>query len=216
LRSLNWDLTRAYAASPGTNGIFIPVSGFRGDKGILPQNYDSIRNDLIKKLKKAKNPWNNKPLISHVWKKEELFSGPFLKNAPDLTFELFDKGHASISRNKSSVIPRQHTIGGHERPGIFAIRGPGILKGNHLDNISLLNVTPAILYSLNLPIPEDLEGDIVREAYSQQWIRQNPPQKGPPTVRQLRSGTAVKETDKLNKEEKEQIKKRLKTLGYFE
>ena len=216
LKALNWDLTRAYAASPGTNGIFIPVSGSRGDKGILPQNYDSTRNDLIKKLKKAKNPWNNLPLISHVWKKEEVFSGPFLDKAPDLTFELFDKGHASISRNKSSLIRRPHTIGGHERPGIFALRGPGIVKGRHLDNISLLNVTPTILYSLNLPVPEDLEGDIVREAYSQQWIRQNPPQKGPQTERQLRSGTAVKETDILNNEEKEQIKKRLKTLGYFE
>lgn len=53
-------------------------------------------------------------------------------------------------------------------PGIFVMNGPGIRKGQRLEKVSLYDVLPTLMASLNLPVSRDLDGRILEEAFCPQ------------------------------------------------
>jgi predicted AlkP superfamily phosphohydrolase/phosphomutase len=98
--------------------------------------------------------------------------------------------------------------------GIFIALGPGIRKGISIDPISVLDVTPMLLHSLGIPIPEDLEGRIPDTIFDSDFIKGNPIKLGPPAIKSDISSTPFK----LQQDEDAQQKvlQRLKKLGYIE
>jgi hypothetical protein len=59
--------------------------------------------------------------------------------------------------------------------GIFAISGPGVPGDVVLDTVSVLDVAPTLAYLLDLPVAEDLPGNLLLDAFSQAWVDENPP-----------------------------------------
>jgi predicted AlkP superfamily phosphohydrolase/phosphomutase len=49
--------------------------------------------------------------------------------------------------------------------GIFAIKGPGIKQGNQLNQVSIYDVTPTLLYHFGLPLGEDMDGRVILDAF---------------------------------------------------
>ncbi len=56
----------------------------------------------------------------------------------------------------------------HRDPGILILAGPGVRTGQALDAASVLDITPTLLAVLGLPIPEDLDGAVLSEAFTAQ------------------------------------------------
>ena len=58
--------------------------------------------------------------------------------------------------------------------GIFAISGPGIVPGHDLGTVSLLDVAPTLAYLLDLPVADDLPGDVVTAAFAADQLAAKP------------------------------------------
>ena len=212
---LDWKRTLVYAPLPSGNGIHIVGSSKTQPYGVSDADYEPLRSRLIEELYNLEDPVSHEPVVSHVWRREEVFAGPHIELAPDLTLELQDGGLLSILASETPVSPRTYPSGAHRPEGIFIARGPGLCQGVQLPALSILDVAPLLLYSLGLPIPADLEGQVSTAALEPAALRARPVQLaaalGPAVVPQQTLSGPV-----LDAEAEAEILRRLQALGYVE
>jgi hypothetical protein len=151
-----------------------------------------------------------------VLTKEEAFPGSHNRQAPDLLLVMRDHSFASILNKEPIVCPRPEIEGTHYPEGIFLARGPGIRQGAALPQLSILDVAPALLYSLGLPIPSDFEGRFAEELYETSLLEDHPCKVGETTHTPESLTGAVGAPVFCDKEEQAEIYKRLQALGYVE
>jgi predicted AlkP superfamily phosphohydrolase/phosphomutase len=204
--------TKAYVLNASSNGVFINVKGRRDNTGILPQEYESFRRELIDALlTKCVDPETGEPLITKVSTREEAFWGPNMQNAPDLTLQLRDYGFVSVRRTHTIYAKRPHIGGTHHPEGILIGRGPGIKQGVRIDPVWLADITPTALYAMGLDIPADLQGRVIEELYSSEHLSKHARTLGGTTE----IGEAIPVPAGVPDEDTEIIEK-MKALGYLE
>ncbi|MGH2768307.1 MAG: alkaline phosphatase family protein, partial [Actinomycetota bacterium] len=208
----DWARTTACALTPSSNGIFIQVRSHPGGPGVPPTEYDSFRRGLIESLMAFREPEHGSAVVKQVLTREEAYPGPRMGQAPDLTLVLRDHGFVSVLRAAQPVRRRARVEGTHRPEGVFLAAGEGIRRGAPLPSLSIVDVAPALLYSLGLPIPVDLEGRLPIEAFDPGLLDARPPRLGPPTEAPLANaaegeGRAAGEGLVLE---------RLRALGYLE
>jgi predicted AlkP superfamily phosphohydrolase/phosphomutase len=211
---LDWSRTRAFAATPTSNGIYIVVNRDGKSPGIAPEEYQAFRERLVQELRAVRDPETGDPLIENVWTRDEIFAGPHGDVAPDLTLEMRDGGLVSILPSASIVSRRATTSGVHAPVGIFAAKGPSVQEGVTLSGISILDVAPVILQSLHLPAEEDMPGTIPPELYRSSAARVSP-------VKAARVAAANGHSHEngggaLTEEDEQIVLERLRQLGYVE
>lgn len=215
LSAFDMSNTRAYALTASSNGIHIVVRGKRSDAGVAPSEYFRFRERLRQALlTRCVDPSTGAPLIERVWLREEIFDGPAMEQAPDLTLTLRDNGFFSVRRGQQIVMRRPQTMGTHHPLGILAARGPGIRAGTHLATARLADVTPTLLYALDIPIPDGLDGRVVSGLFTAEHRSARP-------VRSVRRESlvlsAVGEQDTpMPPPDDPEVMERLRALGYIE
>jgi hypothetical protein len=107
-------------------------------------------------------------------------------------------------------LPPESSGGRHHPQGIFLAAGPGIRQGAVLDGARLVDVAPTILYALGLPVPEDMDGRVLTEVFTPQYLAGNPVRQGLPSL----APPAVEvHTDEPTEAI---IAERLRALGYLD
>ncbi len=210
---LNWAKTTAYTITPSSNSIHICVSGRRGEEGIPPEDYMRFRQELSAKLRQCADPETGRPVISDIRTREQIFSGSRIDDAPDLILSLWDNGFVSILKSDALIESRPEPLGAHHPYGIFVAAGPGIRQGLSLGHISILDVAPTLLHSLNLPVPEDLEGQVISQIYEPSLLVEKPVRIGEAT---LTPESFPQRPSEKDRGEQAEIMTRLKALGYME
>jgi predicted AlkP superfamily phosphohydrolase/phosphomutase len=198
--------TAAFAATASSNGIHIRMGRATNGEG-----YESLRSRLVDGLmNRCVNPENGKKLVTRAWLREEVFAGPSMTQAPDITLTLHDNGFFSVFRSDKILKQRPKPFGTHHPDGVFMIKGPGIKEGARLGHVSLVDLAPTMLYQLGLPVGMDLEGRVIEEAFLSDYLNSNPVQLGVGATNNFEPQS--EETD----DEDPQILDRLKALGYIE
>ncbi len=210
---LDWQRTRAYASTTTSNGIHIRVARAEGDGGVPPAEYEQFRQDLIRQLL-AITDEKDEPVISRVLTREEAFPGPNNRRAPDLTIVTRDHGFLSIVNREPVLFRRPKVEGTHYPTGVFMAAGPGLARGVTLPAMDLVDIAPALLHSLDLTVPSDLEGRVVAGLFDPDYLAAHPVRQGGPTVRP--DSYALMEQHTLAADEEAQIIKQLQALGYME
>jgi predicted AlkP superfamily phosphohydrolase/phosphomutase len=211
---LDWSETRAYATTPSSNGIHIVRASDRNPNGVHDADYRSFRDRMIGQLYQVIDPTSGEPLVTRVWTREEVFDGPFLDLAPDLTLVLRDGGLISILSSEQAVVPRAEPAGCHRPDGVFLARGPLFRRSSRIGPLSILDVTPILLYCLGHPIPAEFEGRLPEEAFdaaalaSRAVIRE---EESDAPAAFAEPATGVPD---LDPEAEEEIVRRLRALGY--
>lgn len=213
--TIDWNKTIAYARTTSANGIYIRIAKEPGQPGISPNEYESFRSELTQGLLSYKDPQTNRQVVSKALTREEAFPGKAMAQAPDLTLTLRDGGFISILRSDDVLKPRPEVRGTHRREGIFIAGGHGVRKGSMLYSPSVLDVTPTLLHSMGLPIPDDLEGQVVTDAFEPDYLKSYPIHIGDPTLPPDEASVSVR-GERLEESEEAQILERLKALGYLE
>lgn len=215
---LDWKKTVAYCPRRSTNGVYIRVSTESGRPGISAADYENVRKKITEELLKVINPKTGKPMVVAVHKREDVFSGGAMKDAPDLTVELSDHGFVSTAfSDEGLVTPIGNVIGTHYPEGILLARGKGVAKGRALSAKAIIDVAPLLLYSLNLPVPENMEGVLPGDVFEADYLVQHPPVKGEPAFEQQPEvATVDKDVDIYSQEEKDAVYEQLRALGYVE
>jgi predicted AlkP superfamily phosphohydrolase/phosphomutase len=209
---MDWSKTKAFAATPTSNGVFIVVNRDGKSPGIDPAEYASFRDRLACELRSVRHPDTSAPIVQDVFTKDQIFGETYADIAPDLTVTMMDGGLISILPSERMVSRRPSVSGVHHPIGIFAARGPGIRKGDAADTLSILDVAPIILHSLGLAVPEDMEGAVPPCLYEkpQDVLRKRSDVAAPGGDRELAAVTA------LSREDEEVVLARLRELGYTE
>jgi arylsulfatase A-like enzyme len=96
--------------------------------------------------------------------------------------------------------------GTHRVEGILAMSGPNVRSGERLD-ANIVDIAPTALAALGLRVPIDMEGRVLREAFTvEPTIELEPPVK-----------KVVEEyADVYSEEDRKALEERLSDLGYLE
>ncbi len=215
---MDWERTRAFAATPSSNGIHVLPIGSGDAGGVNAEAQKSLVEELAAKLGEVLSPTTGSPMVERVWKREEAFPGPYGTLAPDLTLSLWDGGLVSILASDNPVLPRPAPVGVHRAEGIFVGLGPRFVKGRKLDGMSLLDVAPTALHLLGLPVPIEMEGRPPVSAFEAGFRKITEKAPGETDVRQERpsSGSSSEQDAILTEEDEQKIAERLKQLGYLD
>lgn len=211
---VDWSRTTAY--SKGNYGqIFINLKGREPQGTIAPGGeYAGIRDQIVKRLWETKTPESGEKLIGSVWTSDELYQGPHLRAAPDVCFLPKDMRYLAQGNtdfNSRRFITDAFTnSGSHRMNGVLIARGEVLKHGFDLGRTHIYNLAPTLLHQLDLAIPNDLDGDVIREMFNPQWIEAHAPRTRPPA-----DPRAYQPAIELSPEEQAEIEARLKNLGYL-
>jgi predicted AlkP superfamily phosphohydrolase/phosphomutase len=209
---VDWAQTKAFAV--GSFGqIYINQVGKR-PQGIVQagKEYDELRDEIAARALEIRDPRTGQPVVEKAYRKEEIYSGPMVEKAPDLVlqsrnWEYMAFGHADFGA--SHIVEPIVGMAGHHRPnGIVLLSGEGIKGGTRLEGASIIDLAPTILYAMDVPIPADMDGRVLTEAFTPEFL----------------SAVDVQYSDELSDrptgedqyslEDEEEIKERLRGLGY--
>ena len=164
------DVERSKAVSHGYGDIWLNVKG-REPKGLIDarEEYEATRNQIAECLKEI--TVDGKKPIKDVKKREELWWGSYLNEAPDLNI-IFNIGYQAARRpeitnrnnQKRYINENPRWNGGHDGthdptdvPGIVGMLGSEISSVKEV-KVNLCDIAPTILNLMKIPIPPDIDG----------------------------------------------------------
>ncbi len=194
---INWSRSRAFMINGGMWGNL-----YCEDEASAQQ--------IIEELENFTDPIAGVKVVKKIYKKKEVFNGPFTKQLPNLFLEPNCRYafHAPLLKDMKTFqrpdIDRFERVGVHGLDGIIVFNGHNI-KGSNNIKADITDVMPTILSILGLPIPSYIDGSVLGHIF----VRK--PKK------EFEKGLLLK-TDKAKpytREDVQTIKKRLKDLGYI-
>ena len=213
------DLSKTKAYSIGTYGeIYINMKGRDINGIVMPgREYENLRDEIIFKLKKIKDPVTGETILEEVFKKEDLFKGHYLDLAPDLMVlpkrGFFQNGSFCFT-SKSIVETTDYVSATHEvEGGICVFSGNNIKKGKSLSRvISIMDIAPTVLYLLGVPIPDYFDGEVAKELVAENYCSNYPPEY---EKIDLNSVYALAKDKSLTEKEMKFAKDLIENLGYL-
>ncbi len=175
------------------------------------QEYRRVRDKVARILReKLRDPETGEQLVTDIFFREDIYEGPYLEEAPDMFLVMQDYrciAYPLFSGGSSLVIPhiQEGRYANHRMNGIFCGRGPAFREAKSLESASIVDLAPTILYLQDLPIAEQMDGSLLRDALIPELLQDKPPE-----------FTAYSSEDKPGQTgEDEEIKERLQNLGYL-
>ena len=212
LANVDWTRTKAY--SQGNYGqLYVNLKG-REPQGVVEpgEEYERVREELIQALHQLEDPENEEKIVERIFRREDLYWGPQLERAPDLCFLLKERYKALGTLDFSShrvIEPVFGNSGDHRMEGFVVVRGPAVKDKARLEGARIIDVAPTILYLLGVPIPSDVDGRVLVAALKEEYVMAN----------EIVHSETPSEVEILepaySPEESEEIKERLKGMGYW-
>lgn len=171
--NIDWSQTRVYAL--GSGDLYINLRG-REPEGIVSAGpeYEALRDEVIARFQQLTTP-QGQPLVECVYRREALYQGEHAHRGPDMTILLTDHRFHPLARFSTSATifedPRRWRFdarpltGGHRPDGIIILAGKDIQPGAHLEGARLIDLAPTILAWLGLPVPEQMDGRALKDAF---------------------------------------------------
>jgi predicted AlkP superfamily phosphohydrolase/phosphomutase len=133
LNNVDWGRTRAYSLG-NVGQIYLNVQG-REPAGIVERGaeYEATRDEIIARLRALRDPQSGESIMTEIYRREELYDGPYLDEAPDIVIlprnlEYQAAGTSAFMHNHVLGLPRGNA-GGHRMEGMWLLKGPGVRAG---------------------------------------------------------------------------------------
>ena len=135
----------------------------------------------------------------------------FLRLADDNTTVIVtsDHGHSGPKLRGDDYV---WGIAMHDRTGFVCFWGKDIVAGRQLEAASVLDLTPTILALCGLPVAEDMDGRVLREAIEPDFLLAHPVD----TVPTYETGARAVDEEPIESSVDEEIREKLRSLGYIE
>jgi predicted AlkP superfamily phosphohydrolase/phosphomutase len=225
--SIDWSATKAYCSEVLSSppSIWINLKGSK-PSGIVDQTeYESLVTFIADKLRELKDPRTGEPAIPNIYRRDEVFQGPFATEAPDLVLDWWSPNAFSSSlshpeqTHEPPVYIRERApmkipewAATHRLHGILIAKGPGIRSGAQIDGARLMDMAPTLLYLAGRKIPSDMDARVLLDLFTPDFVQANPVQYEEVNDKDQGGGAGSTYTA----EDAALVEERLKALGYIE
>jgi len=161
---VDWPRTRAYAM--GLGQVFINLKGREGQGAVEPADYRAVVDDLSARLLTITDPKTGAPVMSGVYKRDDIYTGPFVKDAPDIQTGMADGYRVSWQTTLGGsppgdiLYPNERKWSG-DHCGFDYKTIPGVLISNRAlaeANPRIIDVGPTVLKYFGVPVPKEMDG----------------------------------------------------------
>ncbi len=184
------------------------------DGTVGSSRYFEERKRAIKILEGLEDPDNGRPLFQEIMCKEEVYEGDYADIGPDIIcrvsdgYFLYDDPKADADR-LAGTLPFRVFCGFHRLNGVIALQGKGIEAGTTIDGAEIIDVAPTVLCGLGLPIPEQMDGKPLMQAFLPDYRDRIPVKRAAIDMkRSIKSGRSGKDQNN--------VREQLKNLGYIQ
>ena len=225
--SIDWARTKAYcsevlAAPPS---IWINLKGVKPMGTVDPTEYPELIEFIIKKVHELKDPRTGQPVVARVYRRDEIFHGPFAAEGADLVIDWWNEDSLlgtepsfPEERDDPPLMIREHKPSGksewggtHRLQGILVAAGPAMKKDAKIENARLIDLAPTLLHLFGVAVPEDMDGHVLVDAFGSEFLAAHPVKSG------AASGTSGDDRHSgYTDEESAKVEERLQALGYLE
>ena len=155
VKGVDFEASKAFVPTSESMSIYINRKIDENERECIVENIIKILNDL---------KYNGQKVFKYVLRKNEVYSGPFVKLAPDIL--LIPNGFYITSGFSDKVFDNFKMGAFHDQKGIFLAYGKGIKKGQRIDP-KIYDIAPTILHIFGLPIPNDMNGRVLMEIFEE-------------------------------------------------
>jgi predicted AlkP superfamily phosphohydrolase/phosphomutase len=174
---IDWGRTQAFSEELNYfPSIWLNLQGRDPAGRVAPQNYDRVCADLRARLLAWQDPIHRAPVVRHVWRRDEIYDGPYVDNAPDLILDLATPGGYSyvclpsagrsgeplrrLDEKELSGGKLRGMSGSHRPDGLFILKGDGVMPGE-LRGCWIGDMAPTILSLCGLTPPAGWDGRVL-------------------------------------------------------
>jgi predicted AlkP superfamily phosphohydrolase/phosphomutase len=170
---IDWTRTAAYSEELDyAPSIWLNLRGREPEGTVAPADVERVRTRVADALAGWRDA-EGRPVIARVWRREELYAGPHVGDAPDLVLEPALVAGYSPSCLRSGgpgpalrrLGPAEHgggkgrgMNGSHRRDGLFLLAGRGVRSAGGLPAAEITDMLPTLLCLAGLPVPPGLDG----------------------------------------------------------
>ncbi len=161
--NVDWSRTRAYAL--GLTGMYINLKGREPEGIVSREEYDAVRGQLVQDLLSLKDPKTETHPILNVYRREEVYSGPYLEEAPDLILGFADGYRVSWQTALGGIPAEIFEENNRKWSGDHCSYDPSVTSGIFFcnrkvdrDALQIMDLAPTVLEIFGVGIPSEMDG----------------------------------------------------------
>ena len=140
---------------------------------------DALREELIEQLTNARDPETGEAIVTEIYRREEIYNGPYLEIAPDIVYLTGSERYAASGlprqwRQPSPLSEMTGYFGVHTMDGIFIAAGPGVRPASGVNDATICDIAPTVLYATGHSVPEHMTGRVLESIFSRDYLVENP------------------------------------------
>jgi predicted AlkP superfamily phosphohydrolase/phosphomutase len=177
------------AVSPGPFGGMVRVNQAGRDYGgqIPRAEASEVRERLVERLRALRDP-RSAPFVEKVFLREEVFSGPYVENAPDVLF--LERPFGFVGRRPVDSADAEATFGSpsytfsafHRPNALLIAAGPHFPVNRARVELSILDLAPTIYWLFDVALPPDLDGEVPEALIGKEALATRPARMGVDSV----------------------------------
>jgi predicted AlkP superfamily phosphohydrolase/phosphomutase len=161
--NVDWTRTKAYAM--GLGQIYVNLKGREGHGAVSPADSDAVQNALAGRLLTMTDPGSGARMVDAVYKRDDIYKGPFLNNASELQIGLADGYRVSWQSTLGGsppglVYPNMKKWSGDHGSYDYKQTAGLLISSRPLadDRTDIMDIAPTVLKYFGVPIPSDIDG----------------------------------------------------------
>ena len=162
-RYVDWNRTKAY--SLGFASIYINLKGREGKGIVKGGEKGKLIDEIMGKLSGLSDPENGNKVIAKLYKGEEVYSGPYAEESPDIVVGFRPGYRMSWQNAVGGVTEWVVKANDNEWKGDHLVERdyvPGVLFTNfkiRKQNPDIMDIAPTVLSLIGLEVPREMDGE---------------------------------------------------------
>jgi predicted AlkP superfamily phosphohydrolase/phosphomutase len=161
--NVDWSRTKAYAM--GLGQIYVNLKGREGRGIVSPADSNAVQDALAARLLTMSDPQTGARMVDAVYKRDDVYKGPFLDNASELQVGLADGYRVSWQSTLGGsppgiVYPNMKKWSGDHGSYDYKQTSGVLISSRQLpgDTFDIMDIAPTVLKYFGVPIPSDIDG----------------------------------------------------------